>query len=1338
MKSTSRLQPCPCSCYKLGTDCIEFRKIAESQDRGLAIYQYIPETNDERPSESSEAFILSSNKNAITREDITTVFEYSKMTCPRCIKIVKHAESLVTNVQLGEVQDVLGVCDHCRLKERLRTTSSCRCKEVVKKFTTNAKEKREAQRNRVKRWLTQVQHLLKNASIGDSKGYKLKKRARSELSLDKLFSDFNRSEPKYYKEESRAEEKLKTSAQLPNTARTSSFSERVDDVYTDAKTYLKRVTKSVKHRGDTSEPSFIDFPQDKQIDDIAKPGFSKSEDRQLAVSKLGEIKMEHKKFTSFLERSEENFEPKPKHKMLSILKFRENEQFKKQEKNEFFRKPSLKGNRLKAVSEQDVSSLGKAPEFTSKSKTSLEGGLMPSLEKQTSLLPEMPWTKSSSEQNLSRNFSFLFPKEKIEIIERHTSRISSADIIKNLQDTLRRKAEEEQRKKEEELKRKHEEKERTKLEKKEKSRIEAEKKILADEEKKRITEKTPNTTEKAEKTPQKTSKDQIIIEEKGQESGEKQEKLQNQKTEQKSKADKIQKQKLEAQDKLKKGKDSSKQDKEEIQTEKAKIAEAKLAEKEAQKVLKEQQKKEKEERAQKAESEKIKAQQKLKQDKAEKLNQKLEEKDSLKKAKDDRLQKDADNTAKTDKVPQKDATTKKDNVTQKDETAKKDIVTQKDETTKKDNVTQKDETAKKGETTKKDETIKESGSDKKGEEDKQTQRAANDELKALLALQEKDKAEREKLKKQQEIEKELAEKKAMEAERMAKEAKNTNKHDKQKEVKDKPVKSEETPSKKPESPPPPKDLAFKDVKVRKQSGDDLILRLVKLKQNEPRHRESYRFSRMHLPDIFIKTHARHKCKDPKCPVCRNSELGLDYDECLIAAAHTYKPEEITDIIIGEKIYKNTTPYRKPQEKEKETMVEFVDETECTVTVKKEDEVMQESLKETVQTKQLKGKNDLFDPDSSKGVIRYALSDRAFIDKGWTMLPTEKVVRKMNVYRMRPAHPEFDWFEHNKYKRLMEYDTGEKLAEFDDNGRGRWFYRSGKLALDYYDAEEINAQQRFVVYSSGEPDERGRTRPRTILATFDYLGNGIVFDHAGKIRLKYNQTEGVLLDRSIGPVSQWKWHTLNDPPVLQQVMIDTQMPYKDPTIMKLGGPGSAKKRVDNEEMLAIEFDNFIKEKSRKLTQKFKPFQIRMKALKINEYFSLRVLDQASVYLLYRDGTTNLKINMGMILDHKEIVDTDTADVGDVSNSMERLPARTDSLAILQQAVAQAQSEERSRVRHERRLHKPADPCASAERLTAAASRPLRPPLVTASGTTVSSKCPCKLRKPPSNLYYDTRL
>lgn len=243
------------------------------------------------------------------------------------------------------------------------------------------------------------------------------------------------------------------------------------------------------------------------------------------------------------------------------------------------------------------------------------------------------------------------------------------------------------------------------------------------------------------------------------------------------------------------------------------------------------------------------------------------------------------------------------------------------------------------------------------------------------------------------------------------------------------------------------------------------------------------------------------------------------------------------------------------------------------------------------------------------------------------------------------------------------------------------------------------------------------------------------------RLKYNQTEGVVLDRSIGPVSHWKWHTLNDPPVLQQVMIDTQMSHKDPGVLKLGGAQDDKTRPDNEDMLAIEFDNFIKEKSKKLSQSFKPFQIKMKALKINEHFSLRVLDQATVYLIFRDGTTNLKMNIGMILDHKEIVDTDTAEVGEVSNNMERLPARTDSLAGLQKSIAHAQHYDRTRTERELRI-RPTVPRGSADKLVSAASKALHPPLRTgpSGSTTTAADCFCKCSRKPtaSNLYYDTRL
>lgn len=238
---------------------------------------------------------------------------------------------------------------------------------------------------------------------------------------------------------------------------------------------------------------------------------------------------------------------------------------------------------------------------------------------------------------------------------------------------------------------------------------------------------------------------------------------------------------------------------------------------------------------------------------------------------------------------------------------------------------------------------------------------------------------------------------------------------------------------------------------------------------------------------------------------------------------------------------------------------------------------------------------------------------------------------------------------------------------------------------------------------------------------------------------YNQTEGVMLDRALGPVSHWQWHSLNDPPVLQQVMIDTQMAHKDPTILQLGTHSNTKPRPENEEMLAIEFDNFVREKTKKLSQEFKPFQIKMKAMKINEHFSLKVLDQATVYLIFRDGTTNIKLNIGMLLDHQEIVDTDTAEVGEVSNSMQRYPARTDSLAILQNVVANAQQFDKKRTDHERRL-RPPEPCASADKLTAAASRPMRIPLRTVSKVSSGSSCntgQCS-RKPTNNLYYNTRL
>ncbi|RVE52191.1 hypothetical protein evm_003110 [Chilo suppressalis] len=326
---------------------------------------------------------------------------------------------------------------------------------------------------------------------------------------------------------------------------------------------------------------------------------------------------------------------------------------------------------------------------------------------------------------------------------------------------------------------------------------------------------------------------------------------------------------------------------------------------------------------------------------------------------------------------------------------------------------------------------------------------------------------------------------------------------------------------------------------------------------------------------------------------------------------------------------------------------------------------------TSKSSKLKNKVDIPDTKSSKGIISYQLSNREFIEKGWTMLPTTKIMRRMNIYKMVPSSPQYDWFKNHQNKGVIMYDTGERLADIDDNGDGKWYYKNGMLALNYYSLKEPNSGHRYIVYSSGEKDEFGRKFPVTVLATFDHLGNGIVYDHHGNVRLKYNQSEGVIIDAKIGAPGVWKWHTLNEPPVLQRQFIDNYE-KSDACIEKLlrrkdadkMDSFSKHKREPDLDMIAIELENIIKEKANKLLQEFKPFQIKTKALKINEQFSLKILDQSKIYLIYRDGQTYMKLNLGMLLLSNEIVDTVTAELFEVATPYDHQPPKTQSIADIQ--------------------------------------------------------------------------
>lgn len=53
--------------------------------------------------------------------------------------------------------------------------------------------------------------------------------------------------------------------------------------------------------------------------------------------------------------------------------------------------------------------------------------------------------------------------------------------------------------------------------------------------------------------------------------------------------------------------------------------------------------------------------------------------------------------------------------------------------------------------------------------------------------------------------------------------------------------------------------------------------------------------------------------------------------------------------------------------------------------------------------------------------------------------------------MLPACNE-NWFTRNRYRGTVYYDSGEILAEIDTDGQGKWLYKNGMVALEYYNAE----------------------------------------------------------------------------------------------------------------------------------------------------------------------------------------------------------------------------------------------------------------------------------------------
>lgn len=109
----------------------------------------------------------------------------------------------------------------------------------------------------------------------------------------------------------------------------------------------------------------------------------------------------------------------------------------------------------------------------------------------------------------------------------------------------------------------------------------------------------------------------------------------------------------------------------------------------------------------------------------------------------------------------------------------------------------------------------------------------------------------------------------------------------------------------------PKNLEIKDVKVRKLSNDDDIMKLIKVKQ-KPKC-----LSDLNITPLQVEEHKGHKNKtDDDCLICQNSELELDIESI---CRRTNQVIDVGDIIIGNKIFKCKHPLKFKKQKPDEPL-----------------------------------------------------------------------------------------------------------------------------------------------------------------------------------------------------------------------------------------------------------------------------------------------------------------------------------------------------------------------------------------------------------------------------------
>ncbi|XP_071575483.1 uncharacterized protein [Temnothorax nylanderi] len=203
---------------------------------------------------------------------------------------------------------------------------------------------------------------------------------------------------------------------------------------------------------------------------------------------------------------------------------------------------------------------------------------------------------------------------------------------------------------------------------------------------------------------------------------------------------------------------------------------------------------------------------------------------------------------------------------------------------------------------------------------------------------------------------------------------------------------------------------------------------------------------------------------------------------------------------------------------------------------------------------------------------------------------------------------------------------------------------------------------YTVFTPGGKDALAIERESQILAIFDTMGHGVVFDVDGAARLSYNQIGGIFTDNPAGLPLVWAWNANPRESILETVYTVCVCARERCLSEFFPLPSSIDFRsIMNKRTELKPFTYFTSPSNHELKickgnfyaiPTAYIYHIKVICMKLNEFLGLRIIDRRNISLRFSARNKSIRIELGTILNFNKEVASHMVEASDWKSDMLR--------------------------------------------------------------------------------------